>query len=103
MADYPEVEVTEVKDRVSQGAVLVDVREQDEYDEEHIPGAQFLPLSELQARYEGELPKDKDLLLQCRSGGRSGKATEFLRAQGYNALNVKGGILQWKAEGFETE
>ena len=56
MADTPEIDVQEAQKRVQGGALLLDVREQNEYDEEHIPGAQLLPLSELMARFD-ELPK----------------------------------------------
>ena len=73
-----------------------------EYDEERIPGAQLLPLTELTVRYD-ELPKDREIVAQCRSGKRSAQATEFLRDQGYDVTNLEGGILRWKAEGLPTE
>ena len=102
MADIPEIDVQEAQKRVQGGALLLDVREQNEYDEEHIPGAQLLPLSELMARFD-ELPKDQEIVAQCRSGKRSAQATDFLRAQGYDVTNMEGGILRWKAEGLPTE
>ena len=101
MADTPEISVQEAQKRVQGGAMLLDVREQNEYDEERIPGAQLLPLSELMARFE-ELPK-QEIVAQCRSGKRSAQATDFLRAQGYDVTNMEGGILRWKAEGLPTE
>lgn len=77
------------------GALLVDVRERDEYAEVHASGAQLLPLSEFQARYQ-ELPKDRQLLMICRSGKRSAQAGEFLLSQGYSdVINVAGGTLAW--------
>ena len=102
MADIPEIDVQEAQKRVQGGALLLDVREQNEYDEEHIPSAQLLPLSELMARFD-ELPKDQEIVAQCRSGKRSAQATDFLRAQGYDVTNMEGGILRWKAEGLPTE
>ena len=102
MADIPEIDVQEAQKRVQGGALLLDVREQNEYDEERIPGAQLLPLSELMARFD-ELPKDQEIVAQCRSGKRSAQATDFLRAQGYDVTNMEGGILRWKAEGLPTE
>ena len=102
MADTPEIDVQEAQKRVQGGALLLDVREQNEYDEERIPGAQLLPLSELMARFD-ELPKDQEIVAQCRSGKRSAQATDFLRAQGYDVTNMEGGILRWKAEGLPTE
>lgn len=102
MADTPEVTPQEAQTRVQNGALLLDVREQREYDEERIPGATLLPLTELTVRYD-ELPKDREIVAQCRSGKRSAQATDFLRDQGYNVVNMEGGILRWKAEGLPTE
>lgn len=102
MADIPEISVHETQKRVQNGVLLLDVREQNEYDEERIPSAQLLPLSELAARFD-ELPKDKEIIAQCRSGKRSAQATDFLRAQGYDVTNMEGGILRWKAEDLPTE
>lgn len=103
MADTPEISVQEAKQRIEDGALLLDVREQNEYDEERIPGAQLLPLSELSARFEDELPQGREIVAQCRSGKRSAQATDFLRAQGYDVVNMEGGILAWKAEELPTE
>lgn len=91
----PELDIHEAKARIERGSLLIDVREPHEHDEVHIPGSLLLPLSELAERYQ-ELPKDKPLILQCRSGARSGKATEFLLANGYRDVhNLAGGILAW--------
>jgi len=99
----PEVDVFEAKKRLEGGALLLVVREQNEYDEVRIPSAQLLPLSELLARYEDELPKDREIIAQCRSGKRSAQATEFLRAQGYDVTNMAGGILAWRGAELPTE
>lgn len=98
----PEISVQEAQERIQGGALLVDVREQNEFDEVRIPGAQLLPLSELTARYE-DLPKDRPIIAQCRSGKRSAQATDFLRAQGLDVVNLAGGILAWRDEGLPTE
>ena len=91
----PEIDVQEAKQRINAGAILVDVREQNEYDEAHIPGSHLLALSNLAENY-AELPKDKPLIMQCRSGARSGQATQFLLQNGYSeVVNLKGGILAW--------
>jgi rhodanese-related sulfurtransferase len=96
MSTIPAIDIHEAKKRVENGAVLVDVREQHEFDEARIPGSILIPLSQFQQRYE-ELPKDKELVMQCRSGARSGQATEFLLANGYtDVVNMAGGILAWK-------
>jgi rhodanese-related sulfurtransferase len=103
MSTIPEIDIHEAKKRVDNGALLVDVREQNEFDELRISGSVLVPLSELQARYE-ELPKDKEIIMQCRSGARSGRSTEFLLANGYtNVVNMTGGILAWNEAGLPVE
>jgi rhodanese-related sulfurtransferase len=103
MSTIPEIDIHEAKKRVDNGALLVDVREQNEFDELRIPGSVLVPLSEFQARYE-ELPKDKEIVMQCRSGARSGRSTEFLLANGYtNVVNMTGGILAWNEAGLPVE
>ncbi|MBI2222347.1 MAG: molybdopterin-synthase adenylyltransferase MoeB [Acidobacteria bacterium] len=95
--DSDSVTVEELKERMDRRAdfVLVDVREPSEYDICRIPGAQLIPLGQLSERL-AEIPKDREVILQCRSGLRSARATHFLRGQGYrNAHNLEGGILAW--------
>ena len=84
---------------VREGAFLLDVRQQDEWDAGHAPDATFLPLNELSERYT-ELPTDQAIVEICRSGGRSTKAAEALVAAGYNAVNLAGGMQAWEAEGL---
>lgn len=84
------------------GAPLLDVREQNEWDEMRIPGAVLIPLGQLPGRV-GEVPGGSPLLVHCRSGARSARAVEWLRANGHSqAVNVAGGILRWTAEGRPT-
>lgn len=91
----PEIDVQDAKQRLDNGAVLVDVREQNEYDEAHIPGSRLIALSKF-AEGHAALPKDKPLIMQCRSGARSGQATQFLLQNGYtDVVNMAGGILAW--------
>lgn len=101
-SNVPEIDVHEAKRRVESGARLLDVREAEEYGANRSPGAELIPLSEFAERYR-ELPDDEELVVHCRSGARSGRAVEFLRAQGYDAVNVAGGILAWAEEGLEYE
>jgi rhodanese-related sulfurtransferase len=99
----PEIDIHEAQKRVQNGALLIDVREQNEFDEVRIPGSILLPLSELQQRYS-ELPTDKELVMQCRSGARSGRASEFLLNNGYTqVVNMTGGILAWNEAGLGVE
>ncbi len=87
---------------MQQGALLVDVREQNEFDEVHAEGAQLIPLSEFETRY-AELPKDRELVMICRSGARSARAGEFLKAQGYGeVVNLAGGTMAWVEGGLPS-
>ncbi|MCC7046121.1 MAG: sulfurtransferase [Alphaproteobacteria bacterium] len=75
--------------------LVVDVREQWELEIASLPDSLHLPLGDLPARYT-ELPKDRPLVVLCRTGRRSLQATMWLRAQGYgNAVNLRGGVHLW--------
>ncbi len=80
---------------------LLDVRENDEWEAGHAPGARHLPMSELTARLD-ELPDDDPLYVVCRSGGRSARVVAYLAGQGYPAVNVDGGMQTWAAQGREV-
>jgi len=92
--DIPEVDVTTLAGLLANGAPLIDVRQPDEYTEAHVPGAIPLPLGELPERID-EVPPEVTVYVICRSGNRSGKAVEFLRGSGYDAMNVAGGTVAW--------
>lgn len=91
----PEIDVAELARRRESGAPLVDVRQPDEWEEFRAPGAVLVPLGELPERI-GEVPTDGTVYVICKSGGRSAKAVELLRAQGIDAVNVAGGSLAWR-------
>ncbi|MCR4337054.1 MAG: molybdopterin-synthase adenylyltransferase MoeB [Candidatus Omnitrophica bacterium] len=77
---------------------LLDVREQDEWDIARIKGAHLKPLSTLERNF-ADIPKNTPIYCFCRMGGRSAKAIEFLKSQGYSSLvNIKGGIQAWSEE-----
>ena len=78
---------------------LLDVREQDEWDAGHIDGAQHIPLGELAARM-GEVPRDCTVVAVCRSGSRSDRAARGLRAAGFAAENLDGGVTAWSRAGL---
>lgn len=80
-------------------AIILDVREAMEWAMGHIDGATLIPLNELPQRFT-ELPKDKRIICQCASGGRSASATRFLVEAGYDAHNMAGGIMQWRMSGL---
>ena len=84
---------------------VIDVREPDEYSGAfgHILGAKLVPLGSLVARLE-ELPKDKPLVMVCRSGARSAQATVLLKNKGIaKVANLAGGMLRWRAQRFPAE
>ncbi|SDQ95417.1 Rhodanese-related sulfurtransferase [Virgibacillus subterraneus] len=76
---------------------IIDVREDDEVAQGKIPGATHIPLGQIPERLD-EIDKNKHHYMVCRSGGRSGKASGFLKEQGYDVTNVAGGMLDWKDE-----
>ena len=93
--------VAAIKDR--DDVFLIDVREQDEYDQAHIPNITLIPLGTVPDSLD-QIPTDKTVIVTCRSGNRSGQAVEFLRQQGYdNVHNMEGGIIAWQAEGLPVE
>ena len=82
--------------------VLLDVREIDEYEAGHAPGVAFHPLATITDAWTS-LPTDRTILCICRAGGRSAQATEFLRAQGLDAINLEGGMQAWAAFGLDVQ
>lgn len=93
--------LAEIKER--EDVFVIDVREQWEYDEKHIPGVTLIPLGTIPDNMS-LIPADKTVILTCRSGNRSGQAVDFLRAQGFtNVHNMEGGIIAWEEAGFPVE
>ncbi|MBB6444624.1 rhodanese-like domain-containing protein [Bacillus benzoevorans] len=89
----------EVQQKLKSGEALnlIDVREEDEVAQGKIPGVVHIPLGMIQSRM-GELDKDKEYILVCRSGGRSTFAGNFLESQGFKVTNMDGGMLTWTGE-----
>ena len=87
-----------------QGALLLDVRQPEEFSAIHAPNAQLIPLGDLPARMqEISAYKDKPIVVICRSGRRSAKAVELLKEAGYsNVSNIAGGIQGWESDGLEV-
>ncbi|RMG69603.1 MAG: rhodanese-like domain-containing protein [Bacteroidetes bacterium] len=101
-----DITVKELKERLDAGnpPVMIDVREQFEWDRQHLPGVKKISLGTLpQSLPDLAALKDQEVVLICRSGGRSGRATAFLRQQGFSqARNLIGGMLAWKEEVDQT-
>ena len=96
-----EITVSELKSLLDAGTAprIIDVRETWEFDNDHIE-AENIPLALVPVRInELENMKDEELIIACRSGGRSGQACMYLAQQGFTkVMNLKGGMLAWKAE-----
>ena len=94
----PEIDVQEAARRVQAGeALMVDVREPDEWELGRAPQARHQPLSALQP---GQVPTDRPVIAMCRTGNRSGKAAAQLAAAGHEVANITGGMQAWHAAGL---
>ena len=89
----------EVSKKIDEGKAksIIDVREHEEVAQGKIPGAYHIPLGELEDRLN-EIDSEKEHIMVCRSGSRSGKASEFLQDKGYKVKNMVGGMLNWENE-----
>ncbi|WP_245557539.1 rhodanese-like domain-containing protein [Deinococcus peraridilitoris] len=97
-----EVTPQEGQRRLQQGALLLDVRESEEFRDVHAQGAQLMPLSTFQENY-ATLDQDREIVVICRSGARSARAAQFLLDNGYKAVNLEGGTVAWEAQGLPVE
>lgn len=104
LPSVPTIVPSEVSELVASGAVLIDIREPEEWDEARIPGAELRPLSSIDQWWPG-LPRDTTVILYCRSGNRSAHAARALihRAGLGNVVHLGGGIIAWSREGFDIE
>lgn len=100
----PSVSAAELNEKLKNGKrpLVVDVRQPEEFRTGHIVGAKLIPMGELSRRVS-ELPKDKEIAVICATGSRSRSATKMLLRAGYNAINVKGGMMSWSGNGFTTK
>ena len=100
-AMYQQITAEEAKKIMDSGEehIILDTREQDEFDEGHIPGAILIPYTEIENKAEEMLPdKDAQILVYCRSGRRSKIASESLSKLGYTNVKEFGGIIDWDYE-----
>ena len=82
-----------------EGAVLLDVREQEEWDAGHAPAARHVPMSTISGR-AADIPTDRLIVCVCRSGGRSAAVTDALLNGGWKAVNLAGGMQAWETAGL---
>jgi rhodanese-related sulfurtransferase len=92
------VSVPEALELIAGGALLLDVREQDEWDAGHAPQARLLPMSQLNGRAD-ELPRDQLIVCACHVGGRSAMVTQALDQAGWQVVNLVGGMRAWQLAG----
>ena len=98
-----EVPVAEALALRESGAFVLDVRQPDEWAAGHIPGATLIPLGDLSARI-AEVPKDRQVVVVCRSGNRSAQGRDILLGAGYPSVtSMAGGMNDWTAAGYPTE
>ncbi|RZI44186.1 rhodanese-like domain-containing protein [Herbaspirillum sp. HC18] len=104
-ADFKDIDVQQGQALAKQGALLLDVREPDEYAAGHAPGSTLLPLGQIKDRAnEIRTYRDKPVVVMCRSGKRSAQAAGILTQLGFTSVyNVQGGILAWEKAGLPVE
>mgnify|MGYP000969973853 CR=1 FL=1 len=98
-----EIEATELQSRLAAGddIAIIDIRSDAEVAQGILPASEHLAMHMIPLRLN-DLPKDKDIVLYCRSGARSYHACNFLHQQGVtNVLNLRGGIISWARQGYE--
>ena len=96
------VGVEEAEELQRGGAVILDVREPDEWNAGHAPGARHVALGDLPNRLDS-LPRDQQVVVVCRSGHRSSQAISLLVRSGFNAVNLDGGMRAWATAGLPLE
>lgn len=98
-----EISVSEAYTKYQQGAFFVDVRTQEEWNEFHAPNTSLVPLDQLSTRLN-ELPKDREIVVVCRSGNRSQQGRDILLNAGFtNVTSMQGGLNEWRAAGYPVE
>jgi rhodanese-related sulfurtransferase len=98
MQGIPTVAVDQLPTPLPEDITVLDVREPVEWQHGHVDGSVHVPMMEIPERV-GELPTDSQVLVVCKVGGRSARVVQFLVAQGVDAVNLDGGLLEWEAAG----
>ncbi len=98
----PEITAAQMAEKQKNGAFILDVREPSEWAQFHIQGATLIPLGQLPNRLN-ELPKDREIVVYCRTGHRSAQGRDIIKNAGYSLVtSMAGGITEWQAQGFPT-
>lgn len=96
--DVPQAAINDVPVNFDEAAVLLDVREHDEWQRGHAPGAQHIPMGEVPARM-AEIDAEAPVFVVCHAGGRSQRVAQYLARNGYQPVNIAGGMLAWAGAG----
>lgn len=95
-----EISVVSAYEKYNAGTFILDVRQPDEWAAGHIPNATLIPLGELESRLS-EVPTDREVVIVCRSGNRSGQARDLLKNAGFtNVTSMAGGMNLWATSGY---
>ncbi len=96
--DVMQIEVGALPLTLDDSVVLLDVREPDEWQRGHVTGAQHIPMADVPARID-EIDRDATLYVICHAGGRSQRVAQYLARNGFEPINVTGGMLSWAQAG----
>ena len=97
------ISVEQAYQKYNQGAFVLDVRTQEEWNDFHAPGTTLIPLDELPRRLD-ELPRDREIVVVCRSGNRSQQGRDILLGAGFTQVtSMSGGLNEWRSAGYPTE
>jgi rhodanese-related sulfurtransferase len=98
-----EISVNEAFTKYQNGAFVLDVRTQEEWNEYHAPSTTLIPLDQLASRVN-ELPRDREIVVVCRSGNRSQQGRDILLNAGFaQVTSMQGGLTEWRASGYPIE
>jgi len=98
-----EISVEQAYQKYQAGAFLLDIRTQEEWNEYHVPNTTLIPLDQLQARMS-EIPRDKEIVVICRSGNRSRQGRDILLSGGFTRVtSMASGLKAWSALGYPIE
>lgn len=98
-----QISVSEAYEKYKQGAFFIDVRTQEEWNDFHAPNTSLVPLDQLASRLN-DLPRDREIVVVCRSGNRSQEGRDILLNAGFTQVtSMTGGLNDWRASGYPIE
>lgn len=99
--EVPQATIGEVPANFAEDVILLDVREDDEWQRGHAPDARHIPMGDVPARM-AEIDAEATLFVVCHAGGRSQRVAQYLARNGYEPINVTGGMLAWAEAGRQV-